>query len=55
MEEPKNRTCILHQLICPWHCNLRSLWLGKIPQCRHLPEYRKSSSVGRKMSEGHWR
>ncbi|TYH20951.1 hypothetical protein ES288_A04G003600v1 [Gossypium darwinii] len=19
MEEPKNRTCILHQLICPWH------------------------------------
>ncbi|TYH20953.1 hypothetical protein ES288_A04G003800v1 [Gossypium darwinii] len=19
MEEPKRRTCILHQLICPWH------------------------------------
>ncbi|KHG22506.1 hypothetical protein F383_29336 [Gossypium arboreum] len=20
MEEPKSRTCILHQLICPWYC-----------------------------------
>ncbi|MFQ6635820.1 hypothetical protein Gotur_010205, partial [Gossypium turneri] len=39
MEEPKNRTCILHQLICPWHSNLRSLSLAKIPQCRHLPEW----------------
>ncbi|PPD98197.1 hypothetical protein GOBAR_DD04768 [Gossypium barbadense] len=39
MEEPKNRTCILHQLICPWHCNLRSLSLAKIPQCRHLPDW----------------